>query len=77
MSIVAEFYSGPRDGEVRALPALLPSWEIASFSPLNALFNGGDDPTAGVICYDLIKDEHDEPVRNERGEFRYEYRRPA
>ena len=73
-TIVAEFFGGSKDGEVRALPALLPTWEIPAFSPLNALFNGGSD--SSVITYDLVKDEADEPVRNERGEFRYQYRRP-
>jgi len=76
VSIVAEFYAGPKDGEVRALPALLPSWEVWGFSPLNAVFNGGSDPSRFAIVYDLVKDENDEPVKSEDGTYKYEYRRP-
>lgn len=74
-TIVAEFYGGPRDGEVRALPALLPSWEVNAFSPTEYLKTGSTEAAIAVMAYDLELDANGDPVK--RGDcYRYVYRKP-
>jgi len=74
-TILAEFYGGPRDGDERALPALLPAWEVNAFSPTEYLKTGSLVAAKTVVTYDLELDEQGDPVR--RGDvYRYLYRKP-
>ena len=76
-TIVAEFYGGVKDGEVRALPALLPSWEFAAFSATEYLATGSIRAAKCTLFYDLERDENGDPKVYE-GDFnyRYIYRKP-
>ena len=74
-TILAEFYAGPRDGEVRALPALLPTVERAVVDVRHYLRDYDITAASEREVYDLEYDTQGDPVK--RGShYRYTYRRP-
>ena len=74
-TILAEFYAGPRDGEVRALPALLPTVERAVVDVRHYLRDYDITAATEREVYELEYDAQGDPVK--RGErYRYVYRRP-
>lgn len=74
-TILAEFWGGVRDGDVRALPALLPTWEVNSFDAAEYLTTGSLRAAKSVLFYDLERDENGDPVKRE-DRYRYIYRKP-
>ena len=74
-TILAEFYAGPRDGEVGALPALLPTVERAVGDVRHYLRDYDITAATEREVYELEYDAQGDPVK--RGErYRYVYRRP-
>ena len=74
-TILAEFYAGPRDGEVRALPALLPTVERAVVDVRHYLRDYDITAATEREVYELEYDAQGDPVK--RGSrYRYTYRRP-
>ena len=74
-TILAEFYAGPRDGEVRALPALLPTVERAVVDVRHYLRDYDITAATEREVYELEYDAQGDPVKRD-GRFRYVYRRP-
>ena len=74
-TILAEFYAGPRDGEVRALPALLPTVERAVVDVRHYLRDYDITAATEREVYDLEYDDQGDPVKRD-GRYRYVYRRP-
>ena len=74
-TILAEFYAGPRDGEVRALPALLPTVERAVVDVRHYLRDYDITAATEREVYELEYDAHGDPVKRD-GRFRYIYRKP-
>ena len=74
-TILAEFYAGPRDGEVRALPALLPTVERAVVDVRHYLRDYDITAATEREVYELEYDAQGDPVKRD-GRFRYIYRKP-